>query len=83
MLEASEQRSEVARILSEISDEYEAGQRALTGLSLGTARHDFISARMEQMGQLHHELQFIVGDSAIAMIADQLNKSAERVKPSV
>jgi hypothetical protein len=73
MLGAQEQRSEVARLLSQISDEYEAAQRGLHGLSYGMSQHEFITARMEHMGQLHTQLQTLVGDVAIAMIADQLN----------
>src|SRR5919206_166496 len=73
MLGAQEQRSEVARLLSQISAEYEAAQRGLCGLSCGTAQHEFITKRMENMGQLHNELQSLVGDAAIAMIADELN----------
>lgn len=75
MLGAQEQRSEVARLLSQISEEYEAAQRGLTGLSYGTSQHDFITARMENMGQLHTQLQSLVGDVAIAMIADTLNNN--------
>ena len=73
MLGANEQRSEVARLLSQISAEYEAAQRGLQGLAYGTSQHEFITARMEHMGQLHSQLQSLVGDVAIAMIADQLN----------
>ncbi|GCE11200.1 hypothetical protein [Tengunoibacter tsumagoiensis] len=72
MLGAHEQRSEVARLLAQISAEYEAAQRGLTGLSYGTSQHDFITARMEKMGQLHNQLQSLVGDVAIAMIAGEL-----------
>lgn len=75
MLGAHEQRSEVARLLSQISAEYEAAQRGLSGFASGSSRHEFITARMENMGQLHTQLQSIVGDVAIAMIADQLNNS--------
>jgi len=75
MLGAQEQRSEVARLLSQISTEYEAAQRGLTGLAYGTSKHEFITARMENMGRLHGQLQTLVGDIAIAMIADQLNNS--------
>ena len=64
----------MAKILSQISAEYEAAQRGLTGLAYGTSQHEFITARMENMGQLHTELQSIVGDAAIALIADALNK---------
>jgi hypothetical protein len=65
--------SEVARLLSEITAEYEAAQRGLTGFAYGMAQHEFISARMETMGQLHSKLQRIVGDSAMALIVDALN----------
>ena len=75
MLGAQEQRSEVARLLSQISAEYEAAQRGLTGLSYGASQHEFITARMEHMGQLHGQLQSLVGDIAIAMIAEQLNNT--------
>lgn len=53
MLGAHEQRSEVARLLAQISAEYEAAQRGLTGLAYGTSQHEFITARMENMGQIH------------------------------
>lgn len=72
MLEAQEQRSEVARLLSQISAEYESAQRGLSGISYGMSQHEFITARMENMGQLHNQLQSLVGDVAIAMIADKL-----------
>ena len=65
--------SEVATLLSKITAEYEAAQRGLTGLAYGTSQHEFISARMENMGQLHGELQTMVGDCAIALIVDALN----------
>ncbi|GAC1560348.1 MAG: hypothetical protein NVS4B1_11820 [Ktedonobacteraceae bacterium] len=75
MLGANEQCSEVARLLSQISAEYEAAQNGMTGLAYGSAKHDFITARMENMGQIHLQLHDIVGDVAIAMIADQLNST--------
>jgi len=65
--------SEVTRLLSQITAEYEAAQRGLTGLACGIAQHEFISARMENMGHLHCELQTIVGDSAMALIVDALD----------
>ncbi len=65
--------SEVASLLSRITAEYEAAQRGLTGLAYGIAQHEFISARMETMSQLHSELQTIVGDSAMALIVDALD----------
>ncbi len=65
--------SEVAILLSKIAAEYEAAQRGLTGLAYGIAQHEFISARMETIGQLHSELKTIVGDSAMALVVDALN----------
>lgn len=72
MLGANEQGSEVARLLTRIAEEYEAAQRGLTGLAQGVSRHDFIATRMDNMNQLHNELQSLVGDIAIALVADQL-----------
>ena len=76
MLGAYEQRSEVARLLAQISEEYEAAQRGMTDLASGTvqtAQPESIPARMENVGQLHSQLQTIVGGAATAMIAEELN----------
>jgi len=81
MFKSRDQRSEVARLLSQISAEYEAAQRGLTGLTYGMSQHDFITARMENMGQIHSKLQLIVGDTAIAMIADRLNTTTTSEAP--
>ena len=63
--------SEIARILQQIETEYLAAQRGLTGLAQ-SARHAAISARMEHMGLLHKDLQAIVGNDAIRLIAERL-----------
>ena len=73
MSEAQEHASEVARLLQQIREEYEAAQLGLKGFTYGTSRHEFITARMENMGKIHNQLQSLVGDVAIAMIAEQLN----------
>lgn len=78
MLEAGEQRSEVARLLSQISAEYEAAQRGLTGLSYGTSQHEFITKRMENIQHLHVQLQTLVGDTAIVLVATQLDAAPNR-----
>ena len=78
MLGAYEQRSEVARLLAQISEEYEAAQRGMADLASGTAPNALtaqpksIPARMENVGQLHSQLQTIVGGAASAMIAEEL-----------
>ena len=73
MLSYERHRSEVARLLSEIAAEYEAAQRGMSGLAYGISQHEFITARMENLGHLHSELQTIVGDSAMALIVDALS----------
>jgi hypothetical protein len=74
MVGADEPRSEVARLLAQISAEYEAAQRGLSGLAYGTSQHEFITARMEHLGQLHSQLQSIVGDAAIDLVVDTLDR---------
>ena len=74
MPETKGNQSEVARILEQISLEYEAAHRGMYGFAQGAAKHEFITARMENMGNLHGKLQEIVGDSAIEMVAEALNK---------
>ncbi|HEY7415024.1 MAG TPA: hypothetical protein VH593_07515 [Ktedonobacteraceae bacterium] len=53
--------SEVARVLHDIQREYEAAEQGLTGLAQGTARHQFITARMEQIHWAHEQLEDLVG----------------------
>jgi len=62
VINAMEQGSEVARLLRQIELEYEAAQRALTGLAFGISKHQFITARMENMGACHQELVQLVGE---------------------
>jgi hypothetical protein len=47
-MSVSESKSEVASLMQRIDLEREAAQQGLTGLAYGTARHDFITARMER-----------------------------------
>lgn len=75
MQEVSEHGSEVARLLGQISCEYEAAQRGLGAFAYGMSKHEFIMARMQRVGRLHTQLQSIVGESAIALIADTLSKT--------
>lgn len=69
---AQEHRSEVAHLLLQISVEYEAAQRGLKGFTYGASQHEFIAARMKNMGHIHAQLQTLVGDAAMTMIVDQL-----------
>ena len=63
--------SEVARLLQQIDMEYEAAQRGLEGMAI-TARHDFISARMERIAQHHRSLaQLVDTDEARTLLLGQ------------
>jgi hypothetical protein len=79
MERTSENHSEVARLLAQISAEYQAAQRGLSGLSSGGARHDFISARTESIGKCHEEIVELLGpEQAIAMIAQTIWSPADQ-----
>jgi hypothetical protein len=62
MYENQGKRSEVAQIMAQIQAEYESGTCGLSGFASGTAKHEFITARMERIGQLHSDLRDIVGE---------------------
>lgn len=55
-----ENKSEVARLMRQIELEYEAARRGLTGYAI-TAKHEFITARMERIGEHHSALQELIG----------------------
>jgi hypothetical protein len=63
--------SEVARLVAQMTAEYEAAQNAVHGLAAGTARHGFITARMERMGQLRAELATEIGESEAMKLLSQ------------
>ncbi|HLZ58531.1 MAG TPA: hypothetical protein VKR06_16455 [Ktedonosporobacter sp.] len=64
--------SEVARLRQQIELEMEAMQRGMSGIAQGTARHDFIHARMERIGVCQEGLARQVGPSAASHIVCQL-----------
>jgi hypothetical protein len=62
--------SEVSRIREEIALEYEASRQGLSGFASGTARHDFITSKTENIGKCHKKLVELVGpEEAISIIA--------------
>jgi hypothetical protein len=75
------QRSEVARLLAQMRDEYEAAVRGMSGFSQGTSRHCFITARMENMSRLHSQLNELVGDNAIALVVNCLEDCSSGSSP--
>jgi hypothetical protein len=72
-------QSEIAQIRAQIQAEYEAAEQGLSGLSSGTARHDFISARTENIGKCHDQLVKLLGpEQAISIIANTIWSSTEQ-----
>ncbi|MDQ2904418.1 MAG: hypothetical protein M3Y81_12790 [Chloroflexota bacterium] len=61
--------STVAQLRKQIEAEYVAAQRGLEGLA-AVARHEFITAKMENMDCYHRQLVGLVGEEqAIQMVA--------------
>jgi hypothetical protein len=68
-------QSEVAQLREQIQLEYEAAQSGLTGLSLGTNQHQFITTRMENLGTIHERLIALVGQTeAIKILVETLEQ---------
>ena len=70
-------KSEVARLMRLIDLEYEAAERALHGFAVGTARHDFINMRMENVGICHKQLREMVGDQQAAVLLIQAEQERD------
>ncbi len=70
--QSSQNNSEVARLLQQVREEYESAKLGLSGLALGIAKHEVITAKMERIAVLHEELRTHVGDEAIALVVAQL-----------
>ncbi len=65
--------SEVAQLRERIANEYMAAKWGLSGLAYGTAKHEFITKRMERMEEHRQELAQIVGSQqAIILLAETL-----------
>lgn len=63
-------KSEIARLLQEIDEAYQAAQWALTGLAYGMARHDFINTKEERIAICHQKLTTLIGpEEATALVA--------------
>ena len=78
----NEQKSEVAQLLQKISLEYEAAERGLTGLSAGSTKHSFITARLEQIGAYQEQLASIVGEiQATQLIIELASQEQEDSSP--
>ena len=70
------QGSEVARLMRQIEREYEAAQRGLYGFAAGAAKHQFIMARMENIGRCHEQIKELVGEKeAVRVLAQALEQA--------
>lgn len=61
-MDALESKSDVARLMRQIELEYEAAQRGMYGFAGGAGKHEFITAKMENMGRCHEKLITLVGE---------------------
>ncbi len=69
------EQSEVAQLLRQIDLEYGAAREALTGLALGNAQHDFITARLERLTSCHEQLCAHVGaQEASRLLIERLDE---------
>lgn len=73
--------SEVARLMRQIEAEYVAAERGLHGLALGTAQHEFITRRMENMEGCRKQLAVLVGDQRATELTAQAIDAAGTARP--
>jgi hypothetical protein len=64
--------SEIAEVRRQIELELEAMRSGMNGLTLGTARHAFIQARMERIGAFQDRLAIHVGEANATQIVCKL-----------
>jgi hypothetical protein len=60
--------SEVANLRQQIDLEYQAMQNAMTGFAEGSARHAFITARLNGVGRYRQALALLIGEEAAGMV---------------
>jgi len=81
-MDGSKSKSEVARIKRQIELEYEAAQRLMYGFAAGAGKHEFITARMENMGRCHEQLVTLVGEQeATKAFAQALEQAGNEPTP--
>jgi len=69
--------SEIAQIRETIARNYMAAKWGLIGFAQGTAKHAFISARMERIEEGRKALEAHVGGEAIALVVETLDTVPE------
>ena len=81
-MDALESKSEVARIMRQIELEYEAAKRGLYGFAAGAGKHEFINARVENIGRYHEKLKTLVGEQEATKALAQALEQAGDAAPS-
>src|SRR5260370_32477214 len=76
-MEERENKSEVARLMRQVELEYEAAQRAMYGFAAGSGKHEFITARMENMGRCHERLKDLMGEREATLALAQAMEQAD------
>jgi hypothetical protein len=69
-------KSEIALLREQIELELQAMRRGIGGFALGTARHAFIQARMEQVGSYQDSLASYIGTDAATHVVCKLYMQA-------
>ncbi len=75
-MKTTENKSEVANLMRQITQEYESAERGMTGFAQGTSQHAFITARMENIERCRERLMTVVGpDQANRLVVEALEKA--------
>jgi hypothetical protein len=79
VMNTEKNQSEVAALLARIDAEYEACRLVLSGPVMGVARHQFITARQESIGQLFEQLGVVTGgkEEAMRLLVEQQKGAAD------
>lgn len=74
--------SEIARLREQIDREHKAASWAQTGLAVGTAKHLFVSRRMERIGVCQERLATLVGEQASVDIVMEILEQSPAQQPT-
>ena len=69
--------SEVAYLREKLTAEYQAAKLGLTGLAYGISQHQFITAKLENIGKIHEELTGLVGSQEAIKLVVEVLEDAE------
>jgi len=68
-------KSEITQLLQLLEQEYASARRSLSGLASGTARHAFISGKMERIETCYRALCGLLGEQeAMRVVAERLER---------